>query len=247
MKEDYFDADLEPEASPLPINSDNDAEETTPPAPPIDNPSPKKRQLFGHDLSTLLVAGAAIIALLAYGFWPETPPSRPFIADEVTPSPVIPDPVQAIQAPEPTPEMSAPTISLVPPELKDQQFEEMKQYSAANREAMTVLTGRMSDAERRLAALETQLRALAAKSTVPPPVTATAKTVKQVPRTKTAATRSPIGVKGWRIHTVYPGMAWITRNGSTWAIQTGDVLQGITIRSIDAQRRIVVTDKGVIR
>lgn len=41
-------------------------------------------------------------------------------------------------------------------------------------------------------------------------------------------------------------MAWIARNGSTWSVQPGDVLQGMTILSIDTLHRAVVTDRGVI-
>ncbi|HGM5420532.1 TPA: hypothetical protein ACKP1J_004972 [Serratia liquefaciens] len=248
MKEDYFDPDLAPDASLLPTDNTTATEELEPSAPHVSDEKPKKRQFFGYDLSTLLVAGAALIALTVYAIWPDSPPSRTFVPDEGAQQ--VARPVVPASTSEPV--SSAAPIPMTTPEspaLVVTDSEEMKQYSAANREAITVLNGRTGNVEQRLAALEAQLHALAAKPVAQPPIPTTAgkvTPVKKVSHTPSKVSK-PTRVTGWRVNTVYPGMAWITHNGSTWSVQAGDVLQGMTIRSIDTQRRIVVTDKGVIR
>lgn len=248
MKEDYFDPDLAPDASLLPTDNTIATEEPAPSAPQVPDEKPKKRQFLGYDLSTLLVAGAALIALSVYAVWPDSPPSRAFIPDE-GPQQVAPS---AAPASTSEPAASAHPLPITTPEspaLTITDSEEMKQFSAANREAITVLNERTGNVEQRLAALEAQLHALAAKPVAQPPTPTTAGKVTPVRKSsRTPSTLSKTtGVTGWRVNTVYPGMAWITHNGSTWSVQAGDVLQGMTIRSIDTQRRVVVTDKGVIR
>lgn len=250
MKEDYFDPDLAPDASLLPTDNTLTTEDPEPPAPQTAEENAKKRQFFGYDLSTLLVAGAALIVLTAYAAWPDSPPSRTFIPDEGAPQGAPHR--QAVPVSEPEPVASAPPLPMALPGSSapaGDETEEMKQYSAANRQAITVLNGRTGGVERRLGTLEAQLHALAAKLVAQPsPPTAPAKMTRVKRTSRHPSTRfKTTGVTGWQINTVYPGMAWITHNGSTWSVQAGDVLQGITIRSIDTQRRVVVTDKGVIR
>ncbi|ENA1736987.1 hypothetical protein ABF227_002936 [Yersinia ruckeri] len=247
MKEDYFDPDLAPDASLLPTDNTITTEEPEPSAPQVSDEKPKKRQFFGYDLSTLLVAGAALIALTVYAVWPDSLPSRAFIPDERAQQ--VSQPVAPASTSEPI-SLAHPLPISTPasPAFIATDSEEMKQYSAANREAITVLNGRTGNVEQRLAALEAQLHALTAKPVAQSPIPTTAGKVTPIKKTSRppSTLSKTTGVTGWRVNTVYPGMAWITHNGSTWSVQAGDVLQGMTIRSIDTQRRVVVTDKGVI-
>ncbi|WP_337263682.1 MULTISPECIES: hypothetical protein [unclassified Serratia (in: enterobacteria)] len=247
MKEDYFNSDLEQEASLLPTTSEGPTEDADINVPTAPRHPPKKRQVLGYDLSTLLMASAAVVVLAVYAAWPDSPPSRAFIPDEgtaqVTQHPSITSPSQ----PEHRVSEEQLTVAIPPPATPQAaETEEIRQYSAANREAITVLNGRTGNIEQRLATLETQLRTLATQPTTPPPSPPSTPRVKPAARI-TSGTAGNAGLKSWRIHTLYPGMAWITHDGSTWAVQAGDRLQGITILSIDNQHRVVMTDKGVIR
>lgn len=261
MKEDYFDKDLDPEETALPVigpAEDTDHEATTP-SPPEEKEAPRKRQIMGYDLSTLLIAGAALIVLMVYAVWPDSPPPQVFIPDDtVQPTPTEhPEPPAEIPTPEVTdkdPLSPADMADTVLPSTTEKVTDEIRQYGVDNREAITALSSRVADVERRLALLEEQLRAKQqhTAATVTAPRTPAAKSATTIQRAKrpgqsASATRSAGSVKGWRIHTLYPGMAWIAHNGSTWSVRPGDVLQGLTIRSIDTERRAVVTDKGTIR
>jgi intracellular multiplication protein IcmG len=241
MKEDYFDADLEPEASLLPTDNTGSTEDIDGPASTSN--TPKTRQFSGYDLNTLLIAGAVVVALAVYAVWPDSPPPRVFIPDDA-------DQQFVRHQPEPATPLSEPEcVASQSPAPAAIDNEEIRQFSAASREAITALSDRMGNVERRLNDIEALLRTLASKPAVQSQATkpsVTASRTKQTARTTTARANTT-GVKGWRVHTVYPGMAWITHNGSTWAVQAGDFLRGMTIRSIDTERRVVVTDKGVIR
>lgn len=101
---------------------------------------------------------------------------------------------------------------------------------------------------RRLDTLESRINELQ-KHTVPVP-TATAPspqpttiTTRKAPRTARSA--SPLS--GVKINSLYPGLAWVTWQGSSWALRPGDQFAGTTILSIDEQKREIVTSAGVIR
>lgn len=261
MKDEYFDSDLELEDSVLPkVGPAEDADtEGMVSLPPAVEETPRKRQIMGYDLSTLLIAGTALIALTVYAVWPDSPPPQAFIPDNT----IQQAPLNHAEPPftPPTPEVTdtdppsqMDTADTMPPAVTEKETDEIRQYGVANREAITTLNGRLSNAERRLALLEDQLRSQQQRAPLTSTATATRSakattTPHRVKRTdqSTAVARSTGSVKGWRVHTLYPGMAWITHSGSTWSVRPGDVLQGLTIRSIDIQRRVVVTDKGNIR
>lgn len=260
MKQDYFDADLEPEDAVPPLMGPAKEVDKEAISPPLkDEETPRKRQIMGYDLSTLLIAGCVIIALSVYAAWPDSPPPQAFIPDNT----VQQEPLEHAAPPDPTPSpevmdtglpSSGDTTATLVPGITEKVTDEIRQDGIANREAIMALTGRLSDTERRVALLEEQLRAQQQRTVPVSKVTAppTAKTSANTPRVKnapqsTSVAHSANSVKGWRVHTLYPGMAWITHNGSTWSVRPGDVLQGMTIRSIDTERRVVVTDKGTIR
>ena len=261
MKENYFDADLETSVSPLPELRPEPEEEASEAPAKGDNPK-SKRQFMGYDLSTLLIAGGVTVALLTYAVWPDEPPRRAFVPDhqaapvaapteEEAPAPEPELLPASVPAPEP-PQHTEPVQSAAPP--VDAQA--LQQASEANQQGISALDSRVSDAERRLAELEARMKAMGAGTTAPvkavsKPVKHTA--VKSTPTHRTAAARAGTGnqrssgIQGWRVHTIYPGMAWITHGGSTWSVQAGDSINGMTIRSINATARTVTTNRGVIR
>lgn len=257
MSKDFFDPDLEPEASLLPKETPVVSADSDTAAGPEAPPARKKRQLWGYDLSTVLIAGAVVTTLLVYAVWPDTPPARTFIPDEpaVQSAPPEPEPEPVPEPiPEPVPEVTpqAP-VDDAPPACTDTQA--IRLSSDANREAITALDARVTALEQRLKDAEARQQAQASA----PVVSASVKAKPVRPRvvrhaapvaSHVYAARSPqatgVSVRDWRIHAVYPGMAWIARNGSTWSVQPGDVLQGMTILSIDTLHRAVVTDRGVI-
>jgi len=62
----------------------------------------------------------------------------------------------------------------------------------------------------------------------------------------TAPTTGPASAR-FSLNTVYAGQAWIQDAERTYVVQAGDTVKGITIVSIDARERRVVTSQGVIR
>ncbi|HHU4047864.1 TPA: hypothetical protein ACUB6H_003498 [Enterobacter cloacae] len=268
MKESYFDPDLEPEDSALPeVNAipANELDTPSDTAAAKEVPAAAKWGLWGYDLKTLLLAGAAVIALLAYAFWPDEPPARALIPDSPASAQQEAKTEQDLHTsgkqdeelnsaspdgiPEPMPSRSLaedPDRELIglTGSVDNKEVSELKEYGEANRQAITLLNDRVKDSEKRLADIEAKLNTLSTKQALAPQKAPTSTTAHRV---KNVSTAGSSGLKGWRINTVYPGMAWITHNGSTWSVQPGDKVNGLTIRSIDAERRIVVTSKGVIR
>ncbi|EKS7814703.1 hypothetical protein [Edwardsiella piscicida] len=253
MKENYFDSDLEPEASPLPeLHPEPETEKSE--TQTKDNDQKAKRQFMGYDLSTLLIAGSVLVAMLAYAVWPDEPPTHAFIPDhQAAPAPVAPTVVEEAPAPEPEPLQLAEPVQPAAPPVDAQA---LQQVSEASKQGINALNSRVSEVERRLTVLEARIKAVEAS---PPPhasaanqpakraaVKSTTTRRTSTVRTGTVSQRST-GVQGWRVHTIYPGMAWITHGGSTWSVQAGDTLNGMSIRSINATTRTVTTDRGVIR
>lgn len=114
-------------------------------------------------------------------------------------------------------------------------------HGEKTREGLTALARRLDTLESRINELQ--------KHTVPVP-TATAPspqptttTTRKAPRTARSA--SPLS--GVKINSLYPGLAWVTWQGSSWALRPGDQFAGTTILSIDEQKREIVTSAGVLR
>ncbi|EJN3762391.1 hypothetical protein NPX08_005362, partial [Escherichia coli] len=101
---------------------------------------------------------------------------------------------------------------------------------------------------RRLDTLESRINALQ-KQTVPVPATTVSSPQPPAsPVRKPARTaRHPRPLSGVKINSLYPGLAWVTWQGSSWALRPGDQFAGTTILSIDEQKREIVTSAGVIR
>lgn len=242
MKESYFDSDLEPEASPLPErHPEPEAEKAETLAK--DNDQKVRRQFMGYDLSTLLIAGAVLVAMLVYADWPDEPPPRAVVPEhQAAPAPVTAQVVEEAHAPDPEPGQPQPAEP-VQPAAPPVDALALQQVSEASQQGLNALNGRVSEAEQRLTVLEARMKAAGAGT--PAPVSAVSPPAKRAAVKSTTPRRT--GVQGWRVHTIYPGMAWITHGGSTWSVQAGDTLNGMFIRRINATARTVTTDRGVIR
>lgn len=261
MKENYFDTDLEPATSPLPELHPEPEEEASE-TPASDELPKSKRQFMGYDLSTLLIAGGVLVALIVYAAWPDEPPQRAFVPDhqavpvaaptEEEASETEPEPLP-VPAPAPEPPQQTESVQAAAPPVDAQALQQVSEQSL---QGISALDSRVSDTERRLADLEARMKAMGTGTTTPlkvasKPVKPAA--VKSTSTHRTAVARTGAGnqrisgIQGWRVHTIYPGMAWISHRGSTWSVQAGDNINGMTIRSINATARTVTTDRGVIR
>lgn len=259
MSDKFFDEDVEPH-DPLVSKIQVDKDDT--PSKPKATEKSKKAplQIKGFKVKDLAIAAAAIVVLAVYVTWPDSPPPKQFIADEPPQSVpandelALPSPVPAVVEPENTPvaEVSLPEVAT--PVVDTSQLDEIKLSGEANKEAITVLDRRVTELERRLLAAERllqdlQQRPIASVAAAAAPRTQTKSVAKKrtsQPVVQRTNSRTTAGIKGWKVHTAYTGMAWISHSGSTWAVRPGDDIQGLSIRSIDPARRVVVTDKGTI-
>lgn len=119
-------------------------------------------------------------------------------------------------------------------------------YSQKTREGVVKLSERLTAVEQRMAALQKQLDA------IPPPVVALPASVSSPPVQKTATVKpknnqNRNSIHSAHINSVYPGLAWVTWQGSSWALRPGDSFAGSTILQIDEKTRTVITSAGTIR
>ncbi|EFL0485840.1 conjugal transfer protein TraP [Escherichia coli] len=203
-------------------------EEETPPATP-----------FWKKLPFQLGAAALVCVLFVScrisGNTPSSGEKAQFVSqEEVTQSEAAsPEPVRPLPAERPLPDDE--------PDALNDTLAALRIHGEKTREGLTALARRLDTLESRINELQ--------KHTVPVP-TATAPspqptttTTRKAPRTARSA--SPLS--GVKINSLYPGLAWVTWQGSSWALRPGDQFAGTTILSIDEQKREIVTSAGVIR
>ncbi|CAM3453505.1 hypothetical protein ACU75N_003969 [Yersinia enterocolitica] len=192
--------------------------------------------------------GLVIVGIVAFGVLRNAPSSTgaspQFAAQEpITTPPIVPVPYSppstsvqntTIDAP-PTREPVASTLTEPSPQI----VEELRVYGENNREGIKAL-------DQRLRLLEQQVAYLAQR---PSPASVstmtTASAVAPKASHRTASKNS--GLRGASINSLYPGLAWVTYQGSTWALQPGDRIGHATVQRIDTQNREVITTAGVIR
>lgn len=261
MKDDeYFDPDLVSGNGPLahisavPADSppdtsapgeDTDIPTAEPAGPvPADTTAPGKKPLefYGHNWKTwcgILLAGTL---LFAYALWPEKPAGPAhgaLVSPPDTTAPVTPSGPATAQATS----ASTADLSALQQDMTTI-LTAQQQYSGKNREAITLLARRLDEQDKQIALLtarlstqDARLVALAAAPVAP--------AGKQPPVSHRRTTRA--ATAGWHISSVYPGMAWLEHDGSTWAVAVGTTLKGLHITAIDPERREVITAEGVIK
>ncbi|MCS1307998.1 conjugal transfer protein TraP [Escherichia coli] len=204
-------------------------EEETPPATPFWKKLP-------FQLGAVAVVCVLFISCRISGNTPSSGEKAQFVSqEEVTQSreAASPEPVRPLPAEQPLPDDETDALN--------DTLAALRIHGEKTREGLTELARRLDTLESRISELQ--------KHTVPVP-TATAPspqptttTTRKAPRTARSA--SPLS--GVKINSLYPGLAWVTWQGSSWALRPGDQFAGTTILSIDEQKREIVTSAGVIR
>ena len=204
-------------------------EEETPPATPLWKKLP-------FQLGAVAVVCVLFISCRISGNTPSSGEKAQFVSqEEVTQSreAASPEPVRPLPAEQPLPDDETDALN--------DTLAALRIHGEKTREGLTALARRLDTLESRINELQ--------KHTVPVP-TATAPspqptttTTRKAPRTARSA--SPLS--GVKINSLYPGLAWVTWQGSSWALRPGDQFAGTTILSIDEQKREIVTSAGVIR
>ncbi|ECD9517179.1 hypothetical protein FNN87_22520 [Salmonella enterica subsp. diarizonae] len=247
----HFDPEL-PAPEPL-DDSEMKADE-----PVVSSGKSTKRPLW--DQPKVQIAALALLAILGLTWKMSgsstpgaTPPKFATTEQPGSPQPLRVD-AQPVQEPVSEPEY-APPVQTVPvkqtPSETDSLAGEVSRalnsqqvYSEKTREGLTALSGRLDRVEQQISELQSQRQSL------PSPVRQTVVTpVKPDPVPKTRKTSSGRSWSGHnaRINSLYPGLAWVTWKGSSWALRPGDRFAGATVLRIDESRREVVTSSGVIR
>lgn len=204
-------------------------EEETPPATPFWKKLP-------FQLGAVAVVCVLFISCRISGNTPSSGEKAQFVSqEEVTQNreAASPEPVRPLPAEQPLPDDETDALN--------DTLAALRIHGEKTREGLTALARRLDTLESRINELQ--------KHTVPVP-TATAPspqptttTARKAPRTA----RSANPLSGVKINSLYPGLAWVTWQGSSWALRPGDQFAGTTILSIDEQKREIVTSAGVIR
>ncbi|QIE99858.1 conjugal transfer protein TraP (plasmid) [Pantoea stewartii] len=225
------------------------------PAPPVQKKeSLLTRKLFlGQSLPWL--AGGAIV-ILAAGWFLLVPSSSAPDAGQLAfgqdsgLSNVQPAPATASAAP-PVETAPAPpqTGGLSVPDDVVKLIREGREFEAANREAITRLSDTVRAQTKALATLQQQFDGLAKENArLGNLVTVLAVRPDADSGHASAGRKSPrSALSGMRLESLQNGMAWVSWQGRTWAVQPGDSLGGVTVREVNAADGSVTTSAGVLR
>lgn len=204
-------------------------EEETPPPLPFWKKLP-------FQLGAVAVVGVLFVGYRISGNTPSSGEKAQFVSQEAvtqTGETASPEPVRARPAEQPLPDDETDALN--------DTLAALRIHGEKNREGLTALARRLDTLESRINALQ--------KQTVPVPATTVSSP--QPPaspvRKPTRTARHPRPLSGVKINSLYPGLAWVTWQGSSWALRPGDQFAGTTILSIDEQKREIVTSAGVIR
>ncbi|EJF1949818.1 hypothetical protein M8A54_004210 [Salmonella enterica] len=242
----HFDPQI---TAPLPLEDDESEAEAT----VTSADKPVKRPLW--DQPKIQIAALAIFAILGLTWkmsGSSTPPSSQpqFTVTEPVNSPA-PVTVNSSPRPEPSPapQQVAPVTEELPPASPSSETDSLagevsralnsqQVYSEKTREGLAALARRVGNLEQQITELKKQRQE-------------TPVAVRQPAVASTVATGSA-STKGWSghratINSLYPGLAWVTWQGSSWALRPGDRFAGATVLRIDERKREVVTSSGVIR
>lgn len=231
---------------------------------PIASPAAEKKQglltrpvLLGYSLPWLTGIFLVLAGLAWFLFWPASSSleasQRAFGPDaglQVVQSPgaSAPAPLQTGGLSVPATVNTASTAGSVPDDLVSL-IREGREFEAANREAITRLSDTVRAQTKALAALQQQLDGVAQENVR----LGNLVTVLAV-RPGAETTRSPAGHKvtrsalaGMRLESLQDGMAWVSWQGRTYAVQPGDRVGGVIVSEISAANRSVMTSAGVLR
>lgn len=204
-------------------------EEETPPPLPFWKKLP-------FQLGAVAVVGVLFVGYRISGNTPSSGEKAQFVSQEAvtqTGETASPEPVRARPAEQSLPDDETDALN--------DTLAALRIHGEKNREGLTALARRLDTLESRINALQ--------KQTVPVPATTVSSPQPPAsPVRKPARTaRHPRPLSGVKINSLYPGLAWVTWQGSSWALRPGDQFAGTTILSIDEQKREIVTSAGVIR
>ncbi|ELD2083768.1 conjugal transfer protein TraP [Enterobacter hormaechei] len=241
--------------------------ENNAPVPPAAPPAPKKESLLtrplflGQSLPWLAGGALVIIAAALYLFWPaSSTPDAGQLAfgnnagfSEVKPAATPQHPATAPQTGGlniPADAVSNTAVGSALPEDVVKIIRQGQDFEAANREAITRLsetvraqTAALANLQQRLDSIESENSRLAGQLTI---LNARQDPLGSV-RTPAGKNNHRSALSGMRLEGVQDGMAWVSWQGRTWAVQSGDRLGNVTVRDINAAERSVSTSAGVLR
>lgn len=227
-------------------------------APPQKKESLMTRKLFlGQSLPWLL--GGALVLIFAgwFLFWPaSTPPDANQLAFGQDPgfsavaSSTTQEPIMTGGLSEVATTQNVADIDAGMPADVVKLIREGREFEAANREAITRLSETVRAQSTALTSLQQSLDKLAADNSQLSSKLAVLET-RQVPvatsQISSNKTSKRSTLSGMRIEGLHDGMAWVSWQGRTWAVQPGDRLGGVTVRDINVEERSVTTSGGVLR
>lgn len=243
----------------------------TAPIPPAASPSDAHKQgiltrpvLLGYSLPWLLGIFVGLGGLAWFLFWPSSASQdasqRAFGQDggleSVQQPAATPVPPAATSAPLQTGDLSIPVtvntgaIANSAPDDLAAQVREGREFEAANREAITRLSDTVRAQTKALAVLQQQLDGVAQENVrlgKLVTVLAVSPVADKTGRVSSGRKGTRSTLAGMRLESLQDGMAWISWQGRTWAVEPGDSLGGVTVRDIDTSGRSVMTSAGVLR
>ncbi|HGW7990967.1 TPA: conjugal transfer protein TraP [Escherichia coli] len=196
---------------------------------------------FWKKLPFQLGAAAAVCVLLvSYRLSSNTPPSgekAQFVStDTAVQVEETPSVVRTVPVEQPLPDDETDALN--------DTLAALRIHGEKTREGLTALARRLDTLENRISELQKRAdRHPDTSASSAQPLPSPASPARKAPR----AARSPGPLSGVKINSLYPGLAWVTWQGSSWALRPGDTFAGTTILSIDEQKREIVTSAGVIR
>lgn len=237
--------------------------DTAPVAPAPSPPAADKQSLLtrpvllGYSLPWVIAIILVLGGVSWVMFWPSSSPQeasqRAFGQDAdlqavQSPAASAPAPLQTGGLSVPATLSTAPAAGSVPDDLVSM-IREGKEFEAANREAITRLSDTVRAQTKALAALQQQLDGVAQENVrLGNLVTVLAvRPAAEVSGTVAGRKGTRSTLSGMRLESLQDGMAWVSWQGRTYAVQPGDHLGGVTVRDISAADRSVMTSAGVLR
>ncbi|MEQ9927994.1 conjugal transfer protein TraP [Pectobacterium parvum] len=127
---------------------------------------------------------------------------------------------------------------------------EGQEYESANREAITRLSDTVRAQSKALAIIEARLDSISTSNTrLANQLTVLEARAAPIAGGNITGSKSTkrSGLSGMRLEGMQDGMAWVSWQGRTWAVQRGDSLGGVTVRDVNVTERSVTTSAGVLR